>query len=105
MKRTKRQDEILDTALHLLADGGVKNLTMKRIAESIGVSEPAVYRHFKNKAEIVKGIIEKFDQNIITFLFYTIIINMSRQFLLPEILIFPYPGYFWSFCGNCFVND
>ena len=65
MERTKRQDEILDTALHLLADGGVKNLTMKRIAESIGVSEPAVYRHFKNKTEIVKGIIEKFDQDII----------------------------------------
>ena len=53
MKRTKRQDEILDIALNLLADGGVKNLTMKRIAESIGVSEPAVYRHFKNKTEIV----------------------------------------------------
>ena len=65
MKRTKRQDEILDIALNLLADGGVKNLTMKRIAESIGVSEPAVYRHFKNKTEIVKGIIEKFDDNII----------------------------------------
>ena len=53
MKRTKRQDEILDIALNLLADGGVKNLTMKRIAESIGVSEPAVYRHFKNKTEKV----------------------------------------------------
>ena len=65
MERTKRQDEILDTALHLLADGGVKNLTMKRIADSIGVSEPAVYRHFKNKTEIVKGIIEKFDDNVI----------------------------------------
>ena len=65
MERTKRQDEILDTALQLLAEGGVKNLTMKRIADSIGISEPAVYRHFQNKNALIPGIIEKFDEDIL----------------------------------------
>lgn len=54
---TKRQKEIIDTALAVTARGGIQSLTIKNLAESIGISEPAIYRHFQNKSEIIKTMI------------------------------------------------
>ena len=64
MNFTKRQQEILDTAISLTASGGLQNLTIRNIANAIGVSEPAVYRHFAGKAEIMKSMIMFFDSGI-----------------------------------------
>ena len=61
---TARQNEIVAAALTLIADGGIQNLTMKKIAAKLGVSEPALYRHFNGKSEIVKALIKGFDEGI-----------------------------------------
>lgn len=61
MEYTLRQEEIITAALHLLASGGLRSLTMKRIADAIGVTEPAVYRHFRSKSEIIKALLSRFD--------------------------------------------
>lgn len=58
---TKRQKEIIDTALNLTAKGGIQNLTIRNLAENLGITEPAIYRHFKNKSEIVKTMIKNFE--------------------------------------------
>ncbi len=63
---TKRQDEIVDAALKLIAMGGIQNLTVKHLSESIGVTEPAIYRHFKNKAAIIQEMISRFDRAVPT---------------------------------------
>jgi TetR/AcrR family fatty acid metabolism transcriptional regulator len=60
-KLTKRQKEIIDTALSLTARGGIQNLTIRNLAENLGITEPAIYRHFKNKSEIVKTMIKNFE--------------------------------------------
>lgn len=36
-------------------------MTVKNLSAAIGVTEPALYRHFKNKAEIVKAMMTRFD--------------------------------------------
>ena len=64
MELTKRQNEIIDTALNLTASGGIQNLTIKNLADALGITEPAIYRHFKNKSEIVKTMIARFDQAV-----------------------------------------
>ncbi|MEA4862663.1 MAG: TetR/AcrR family transcriptional regulator [Victivallaceae bacterium] len=61
MELTKRQTEIIDAALRLTAEGGIQNLTIKNLAGALGITEPAIYRHFKNKSEIVKTMIGGFD--------------------------------------------
>jgi len=61
MELTHRQQEIVDRALHLAAQSGIQSLTIKNLSSAIGVTEPAIYRHFKNKSEIVKSMIESFD--------------------------------------------
>lgn len=60
--RSKRQDEIIDHGIELIAAGGIQNLTIKNIALRLGITEPAIYRHFANKFEIIKAMIESFDE-------------------------------------------
>lgn len=58
MGTEKRQEEILKTALKIIHEEGYKNLTVRNIADRINISEPAIYRHFDNKEEIVKNLAE-----------------------------------------------
>ena len=48
-----RQEEIIDTAIKLIDAGGIQNLTMKNIARQMGFSEPAIYRHFESKLDLL----------------------------------------------------
>lgn len=55
----ERQKEILDVSLKILHEKGHSALTVRNIAERIGVSEPAVYRHFDDKEEIIHDLAKK----------------------------------------------
>ena len=57
---TERQEQIIRTAIKLIANKGIQNLTTKNLAKDIGISEPALYRHFDNKLEILKGVLQYF---------------------------------------------
>ncbi|MEF8799117.1 MAG: TetR/AcrR family transcriptional regulator [Candidatus Bipolaricaulota bacterium] len=53
-----RQKEIIEATLELLAESGTQNLTTAHIAELVGISEAALYRHFDNKYDIIGSSIE-----------------------------------------------
>lgn len=53
-----RQDEIVATALHLISEEGMQELTMKKIAAAIGITEPALYRHFTSKSQILAAVVD-----------------------------------------------
>lgn len=57
---SERQQQIVETAIKLIAEKGIQNLTTKNLAKEIGISEPALYRHFSNKLEILKAVITYF---------------------------------------------
>lgn len=57
---TKRQEEIIDTALKLISEKGIQGLTIKNISKEIGISEPAIYRHFENKTDILIRLLDNF---------------------------------------------
>lgn len=59
-KFTKRQLDIIHSAISLLNSGGLAEVTMKNLAASLRVSEPAIYRHFASKADILAGILDHF---------------------------------------------
>lgn len=59
--RTPRQDEILDAALALVREEGWSSLTIRRLAERVGVTDPALYRHFRTKSDIVLGLIDRIE--------------------------------------------
>lgn len=57
---TDRQIEIMEAASNRISKFGIQNLTIKTLAEDIGLSEPALYRHFKSKNEILLSLLEYF---------------------------------------------
>ncbi|MBS1650553.1 MAG: TetR/AcrR family transcriptional regulator [Bacteroidetes bacterium] len=57
---TDRQIEIMEAATNRISKFGIQNLTIKTLAEDIGLSEPALYRHFKSKNEILLSLLEYF---------------------------------------------
>jgi AcrR family transcriptional regulator len=63
-----RREQIRQATFNIIADQGIKGLTTSAIAEKVGVSEANLYRHFKNKQEIlahaVEGIGEGLLQNL-----------------------------------------
>ena len=46
------KENILDTALHLIADEGFQNLSMRRIASRLGVTATTIYNYYSNKDEL-----------------------------------------------------
>ena len=61
--QTERQKEILDTALDLISQKGIQGLTIKNLSKKIGISEPAIYRHYENKTEILLKILNLFKES------------------------------------------
>lgn len=57
MEFSKRQIEIIQAATVLIGDKGIQNLTTKKLAAEMNFSEPALYRHFKDKTEILKSVL------------------------------------------------
>lgn len=49
---TVRKKQITNAARKLIIRYGSEHVTIRRIAKHIGISEAAVYRHFKNKGDI-----------------------------------------------------
>jgi AcrR family transcriptional regulator len=54
---TERQHEILDRAVELLREQGLPGLTVRRLAERMGFSEAALYRHFASKEELLIALL------------------------------------------------
>lgn len=63
MMQTERQKEIIDSALELISRKGIQGLTIKNLSKSIGVSEPAIYRHFDSKIDILTSILDLLKKN------------------------------------------
>ena len=60
-----RQDEILDRTIELLRESGLAGLTMKKVAERVGFTEPAIYRHFPNKQALLVGVAGRLSQRFL----------------------------------------
>jgi len=62
---TDRQREILREAQALVEETGLANLTLKRVAERVGFTEGAIYRHFASKRELIVGLIGVLEERLL----------------------------------------
>ncbi|MEQ8168479.1 MAG: TetR/AcrR family transcriptional regulator [Candidatus Eremiobacterota bacterium] len=58
---TIRQKEIIEVSIELISKGGIQELTIKHISREMGISEPAIYRHFESKLDILLAILTYFE--------------------------------------------
>ena len=53
------RDGIVDTALALLEQTGLPDLSMRRLATALGVQPSALYWHFENKQELLAAVADR----------------------------------------------
>lgn len=57
---TNRQKEIINVTVAIIAEEGIQKLSIKNISNRIGISEPAIYRHFACKTDILLAVLKYF---------------------------------------------
>jgi AcrR family transcriptional regulator len=53
------RDRILSQALHLADEGGIEGLSMRKLAQELGVQAMSLYNHITNKDDILDGIVDR----------------------------------------------
>ena len=61
----ERQKEIKAAVLQIISAEGIKSVSTKNIAKQTGLSEGAIFRHFKSKRDIMLSIIDDVSENMI----------------------------------------
>jgi len=88
MRSDVRREQVVQAALRIVGKKGVGGLTTSAIARAVGVSEANLYRHFKNKEEILfetgKGIGAAIRKNLEVVLASPVrpVLKLKRAFLL-----------------------
>ncbi len=60
---TDRHKQIIDVSINIIAKNGIQKLTIKNISQSLGISEPAIYRYYDSKMDILLAILAHFKNN------------------------------------------
>ena len=58
-KRTRlNREKVLRAALRMADKGGIETLSMRKLAQELGVEAMSLYNHVKNKDDIIDGIVD-----------------------------------------------
>lgn len=58
MKTEIRQEQIAQAALKLVSRDGLKGFSVVRVAREVGVVPSAIYRHYRNKDQILEAMLD-----------------------------------------------
>jgi len=59
METEIRREQIAEAALDIVSKDGVGGLTVRKVAKRIGLSAPALYRHYASKADIILAAVDE----------------------------------------------
>jgi AcrR family transcriptional regulator len=60
-----RKQQIAQAALSLVSSDGLKGLSIAGIANRVGLVPSAVYRHFKNKDQVIEAILDLIQERLL----------------------------------------
>ena len=60
-----RRRQIISAARKLIVKYGSEHVTVRRMAKEIGVSEGAIYRHFKSKRDVLSFLVDDIENTLI----------------------------------------
>ncbi len=64
---SKRQEQIIEESVRIIDEKGIQGFTIKNLSKAIGISEPAIYRHFESKFQIFVEILDGFKNKMCHF--------------------------------------
>ena len=67
-KTVKTKDRILQISLQLFNERGDRSITTNHIAAELGISPGNLYYHFRNKQEIIKELMERYQKETLEML-------------------------------------
>jgi TetR/AcrR family transcriptional regulator len=82
----KRKDQIIDAAKRLISQYGSEHVTVRRMAKQVGISEAAIYRHFKSKADILSFLVDHIEEALVGGITKTIPDGHTSLEILDRIL-------------------
>lgn len=59
MPPRNRKQEIVEAVLALLADTPLERMTTRQIAKALGISQPALFRHFRSRAALLEAVVDR----------------------------------------------
>nr|WP_246525296.1 TetR/AcrR family transcriptional regulator [Geomobilimonas luticola] len=74
-----RQKQITEAALQVIGQKGINGATTVEIASAAGISEGNLYRHFRNKEEIIKSVIDKIGSDLVAILAAVVEVSAPLQ--------------------------
>jgi AcrR family transcriptional regulator len=60
-----RREQIAEAALTLIASQGLRRLSMGAVARRVGLVPSGIYRHFKNKDELLDAVLDRVEQRLL----------------------------------------
>lgn len=58
----ERRPQIAEAALKIIGEKGLRNFTTAQLAREVGITDGTIFRHFKNKQEIVMLALERMQE-------------------------------------------
>ncbi len=99
-RSNSKKKVIIENAVKTFYDLGVKDATMRKIAEASGISHPAIFNHFKSKYELAGILLNRYFDKIV---------YLTRDFLNNTKFEKPYAHYgvlyLWSIHYKLISND
>jgi len=59
-----RREQIAQAALHVIAAGGLRGLSLAAVARRVGLVPSAIYRHFRSKEELLDATLDLVHRNL-----------------------------------------
>lgn len=93
-----RKQQIVDTVLRLVAAHGAEAVSAQLVADTIGVTQPAVFRHFPTKEAMWLAVMDWLEQQLVAIysaadgFHEPALVAVSRMFLEHAKLIERYPA-------------
>lgn len=63
-EKKSTKELILDVAFSFYTEGRCVDFSMNELAAKVGISKPAIYRHFKNKDDVLEGMLCQFIEKL-----------------------------------------
>ena len=60
-----RREQIAEAALSLVANQGLRRLSIAAVARRVGLVPSGIYRHFKNKDEVLAAVLDRIEQRLL----------------------------------------
>ena len=61
-----RREQIVNAAREVIVKYGSEHVTVKKIAKEVGISEAAIYRHFKSKRDVLSLLIDDIENTLLS---------------------------------------